>query len=191
MDVIKSVNPHYGEGKEYSTNCALCTTAALLGMRGYDVEAMPIDKTWRGPVDVFDFDYKNHDNYISPGNSSMNITGMDWWESRNNPNKFSTSLKKNTKIIDDKMKDWGTHSVAELAVGWKNGKYHSVVVYREKYRTTVMDFQTHSFYDLDNYINKVKKDRLKPTFMELKRMDNASIKQNIPDLDKMVKKKER
>ena len=87
-DALKSINPHWGEGKAYSYNCPLCTTAAALALRGYDVEAAPRDKVWRGFGDVFDFNWKNPDNFVSPA-SKVNYAGTDYRAIRANPDKFT------------------------------------------------------------------------------------------------------
>ena len=204
---IKSINPNYEdlslskkERKRYRENCALCTTAALLDMRGYDVEAMPRDTTksasgrdigWRGAVNVFDFDYNDFKSYIAPGSDRMNPTGMDWHKSIKNPNKFTRSLAKNADLVDKQMQAWGENSAAELIVGWKRGGYHSVVVFSDNGVTKVVDFQDGSKATVHDYMLNDERDTLSPSHMELKRLDNAPIKQNIKDLDKMVRKKER
>lgn len=38
-----SVNPHFGEGDAYSTNCQTCVVAYEMRCRGYDLEAKPFD----------------------------------------------------------------------------------------------------------------------------------------------------
>ena len=42
------VNPHYGEGQQYSINCQTCTLAYELRRRGFNIEAMgnPNDEVW-------------------------------------------------------------------------------------------------------------------------------------------------
>lgn len=48
-DAAAIANPHYSEGAEYQTNCACCVQAYELARRGYDVEALPSNRTvWMG-----------------------------------------------------------------------------------------------------------------------------------------------
>ena len=198
-NAARSINPNYGSGAEYSSNCALCSTAAMLSMRGYDVEAQKRDKEWRGPVDVFDFDYRNYDNYISPADSKMNVTGMKWADSQFNPNKFTKDTEKNVEIIENALNKWGNNSYGELIVGWSRGnRFHSVIAVNHAGKIKIIDFQTGETYTVKEYLSRTrttpsgrKKQRIKAGYLELKRMDNAPIKQNIPDLNKMVKKKVR
>ena len=207
--VMRLVNPNYinyqsyqrlGDGstvntseknrnKPYHGNCALCSVAGVLQLMGYDVEAMPRDKTWRGFDSVFDFDWNNHDNYIAPSARRLNYIGTDWWESRNNPNKAKQNLSQLSIQLDNKMQDWGEHSFAIMNVQWKGSrKSHAVVVYREKYHTTVMDFQNGQTQDIHQYIRTK---GIKPSSVGLYRMDNAKLKDNIKDLDKIVKFRKR
>ena len=171
----------------YRKNCALCSVAGVLQLMGYDVEAMPRDKTWRGFDNVFDFDWSNHDNFIAPSAKRINYTGTDYVESKVNPNKAKQTLDAVAQQVDSKMQDWGLHSYAIMNVQWKNSKKsHAVVVYREKYDTTVMDFQTGEIQSIKNYI---KTKGIKPSSIGLYRMDNVKIKDNIQDLDKIVKRR--
>ena len=63
--INKNINPNYGNGQEYSNNCALCSTVSELRHRGFlDLQAGPRDSTWRGAVDVFDISNLNPQDYI-------------------------------------------------------------------------------------------------------------------------------
>lgn len=207
--VMRLVNPNYvdswtyqrlGDGaftspaekqrnKPYHQNCALCSVAGVLQLMGYDVEAMPRDKTWRGFNDVFDFDWDNHDNFIAPSSSKVNYAGTDWYNSITNFNRAKTRATSLATQLDNQMKQWGEHSFAIMNVQWKGSrKSHAVVVYREKYHTTVMDFQNGQTQDIHQYIRTK---GIKPSSVGLYRMDNAKLKDNIKDLDKIVKFRKR
>lgn len=184
---IKSINPHYGEGSEYSYNCALCSVAGILSMMGYNVEAAPRDSVWRGFNSVFDFDWKNHENFVSPS-TSINYSGTNYIENFYNPNKFTGKSAGVAKTIDETMQKWGTHSMAIMNVKWKDGGAHAVVVYREKYTTTIIDFQNGETHSGVQAIKEYMSDT-QPTKTGLYRMDNAKIKSSIKDFDKIVVKK--
>ena len=54
----RKVNPHYGEGEEYSKNCQTCTLVYELRRRGFDIEAMgnPNREVWKivnGASEIF------------------------------------------------------------------------------------------------------------------------------------------
>lgn len=185
-DAIKSINPNYNTDEKYRKNCALCSAAALLAMRGYDVEAMPRDTEWRGSANVFDVNWKDYDNYIAP-NPSVNYAGEDYMSAYYNPNKFKGTYKTAANTIDTQMQKWGTHSAAELTVQWKSGKSHSLIVFREAHTTTVMDFQNGKTYVGKQQIADLLMKRTKPSYTMLVRYDNLPVKSNIKDLNKMVK----
>ena len=198
---MKIVNPNYKpysnltskgkeENKPYHKNCALCSVAGVLQLMGYDVEAMPRDTDWRGFDNVFNFDWKNHDNYVAPANQ-VNYSGTNWLDSRANPNKFNCRTSQSViNKLQDTMTRWGEHSFAIMNVKW-NGKSksgcHAVVVYKEKYATTIMDFQTGQTYS-GSSLQQFFKD-VSPGSVGLYRMDNAKLRDNIKDLDKIVKRR--
>ena len=198
-DLLHYVNPHYNDQsipyKErrqlYGKNCALCSVAGVLQIMGYDVEAMPRDKTWRGFNDVFEFDFKNYDNYLAPGNRNYQWSGTDYYTASNSTNTFSSRETANsaTTKIEKQMEKWGLHSTAIMNVKWKDSNTaHAVVVYQEKYRTTIFDFQTgETFSGHDQIVNFMKDTTASRT--GLYRLDNAKIKSDTPDIDKIVKKK--
>ena len=195
---MKIVNPNYKpyielsskgrkENEPYHKNCALCSVAGVLQLMGYDVEAMPKDTEWRGFDDVFNFDWKNHDNYVAP-NNKVNYSGTNWRDSRANPNKCKArTIEQAVDKITTTMTNWGEHSFAIMNFQWKNGSSHAVVVYKEKYATTIMDFQDGSTYS-GGQMAQLLRDA-KPGSIGLYRMDNAKLRDNIIDLDKIVKRR--
>lgn len=194
-DAIKSINPNYdafgGKANEpYHKNCALCSAAAVLALKGYDVEAMPRDIVWRGPDSVVDFDWTNYDNFVAPG-SYQRWAGGNYTEELINPNKFTGTYKTVARKLEDTMAKWGLHSYAEMKVKWKGGRgSHSIIVYQEKTGTTIIDFQNGRTYHGTEQIRNFMK-RVTPSKTALYRMDNAPVNANIQNLDKIVKIKGR
>lgn len=196
VNLANSVNPNYSTGKkEWRENCALCAVSGILNMMGYDTEAMPRDKKWRGFDDVFDFDWNNTDNFIAPA-ARINYSGTDYMASYNNPNKFGRSLTGTIDKIDEAMQNWGEGSYAIVNLKWSgkiiNGKRkrgaHTAVVYNDGGTTTLIDFQTHKIYTGKNQIFDYMQ-YASPSSTGLYRVDNTTVKSNIKDLDKIVKVK--
>ena len=200
-EAIQIINPNYKDewktssvpksDKElynmYGRNCALVTTAAALQLKGYDVEAMPRDTTWRGFDSVFNYKWTS-ENFKSPADTSRNYSGVPWKENFYNTNRFSASdVKGITSEISSQMSDWGTHSFAAMNVGWKGGGAHVIIVYQEKSQTTMIDFQTHSSYTVDEWFKAHPSAKLDS--IGLYRLDNQKINKKISDLDKIVKRR--
>ena len=189
------INPNYGKGYVYSINCALCTTAFALAARGYDVEAMPKDKTWRGFNSVFDVDYSNPDNYIvgnGVGHFLGSPTSWDIHLKYGVPKSDIPFAKKgasaNAALIESKMKQWGNGAVAAMSVKWKAGNSaHSVALVNDKGTIKIVDAQTgKSTTDIKGYLSQTR-----ANWTTVTRLDNAPVKQNIPSstLSKVVKVK--
>lgn len=208
-NLIKSiVNPEYDmfRSNKYSKNCALCTLASALRLKGYDVEAMPRDKDWRGPANVFDVDYSNKNNYILGSDQDRKYTGepskMVMRDSQGNKLKGLQLYHKNqyikdipvmpksasaaAKAINDKVKTWGNGAFGEMSVTWKGGKSaHSVLIFNENGKATIYDSQTHKVHrDVEKYLSGTM-----PRRTSIQRLDNAPVKSGIKDLDKMVKRR--
>lgn len=190
IEALRIVNPNYnmpGTGTDYTHNCALCTTAAALQLMGYDVEAMPRDKKWRGFDSVFDYVW-TPENFKSPKDKFENYTGIPWDENYHNTNRFTGSDANSVRSeIEAQMKSWGTKSFAAMNVAWKGGGAHVVIVYQEKHQTTVMDFQTHATYSVEQWFNA--HPNAKSESIGLYRLDNQKIKSSIKDVNKIVKRR--
>ena len=188
MDALRVVNPNYSPWNyEYSENCASCTTAAALQLMGYDVEAMPRDKKWRGFDSVFDYQW-TPENFKATADKYVNYSGVPWDENYTNTNRFSASSLDGIKSeITSQMKDWGVRSFAAMNVAWEGGGAHVLIVYQEKHRTTFMDFQTQRMYTVDDWFKSHPSAKLDS--IGLYRLDNQSIKKNIKDLHKIVKRR--
>ena len=191
-DALGIVNPYYnhpGTGTSYTTNCALCTTAAALQFMGYDVEAMPRDTTWRGFSDVFDFQW-TPENFKAPKNEMLNYAGVPWGKSYYNTNRF-TGGRVNTVAaeIESQMKSWGTNSFAAMSVCWRSGGSHSIFVYQSNSGTRIMDFQTHRSWPVSNWFATHRTAVLNS--IGLYRLDNQKIKSEIKDLDKIVRRRKK
>lgn len=203
------INNKYRDKNEeyykYHKNCALCTTAGVLQARGYDVEAMPRDKShWRGPGHVLEVDYSNTDNYII-GDSTHWSTGSPRYDKYSKkvtfkkdhndtlktftPDKEPQFMPKGAKAaaeaITEKVKGWGNGAVGELSVCWKDtNKWHSIMISNDHGSVFIFDAQ-------DNTVTTEIEHFLKDTFAKrttLVRLDNASLRQDCQnDLKKMVK----
>ena len=200
MQMLFSVNPHRGE-QAYNGNCAQCSAAALLNYEGYDLEAGPRDpKQERGVQTIWDFDFKNYDNYVSPSTptywSTFGGDRQNYYDSRSNPNKFPTRVPAVATKIVDTMNNWGTGARAELSLGWKTGGGHSVVVINEKTGPVVYDYQTKRAYrgrdEIQNYLQTANRGKgIKPGETMLVRVDNVPKKAHVDDatFNKMFKKR--
>ena len=196
------------EYKKYGWNCALCTTAAALQLMGYDVEAMPYDYAtdhWRGYNSVFDVDLSNSKNAIVPEYGWMWPSFLDpyskdpdkasgkenFFASKNNPNKFGDTSGTATLQIDNFIKDAGPYSFAALTVHWKSGSAHSMLAYRDKYRTYIFDFQSRRTYTGMDDMKKLM-DKTIPEHSMLTRLDNAKFRKDMTEAEvsKMVKKRQ-
>lgn len=188
-DYMKVVNPNYGSGREYSINCALVTSAAALQILGYDVEAMPRDKKWRGFDSVFDYEW-TPDNFKSPRDNMLNYSGVPWDENYTNTNRFKgTSVDSVVKEIKSQMSTWGDNSFAAINVAWKGGGAHVFIVSQRNGETTFMDFQTHRQGSPERWFNG-NKDFVRLDSIGLYRLDNQKIKtSNTKELSKIVKKR--
>ena len=178
-------------------NCALCVSATILNaVFGYDVEAMPRDKTWRGPDSLIDVDYSNPDNFMISG-SRYRLAGFPSRdeivnEYKVNPDDMPITPKGAnavSKTIIDKVKRWGEDSLGMLAVRWKGSGAHIITVFNQDGNVYGYDPQINRvIYDLKSYLATTVATRT-----DLARVDNATIKDNIDKntLDKMVKKRKK
>lgn len=186
------INPNYGKDSSYARNCALCAAAVPLYLRGYDVEAMARDKEWRGYDSVFDVDYHNTDNYILPSSKysfygTPSTRKLERQGVQNVPT-FSRGADKVAQQVIDKVKSWGDGSVAVLRVKWKNiSSSHAVNIVNNNGNVMLIDAQSGRKYN-SNYISQYLKITV-ANHTTLIRLDNAPVKQNIKDLNKMFKKR--
>ena len=199
------VNPNYAQNTLYRTNCALCATAVALQAMGYDVEAMPRDKSkWRGFDSVFDVDYTNTDNYFLAGSrvGMMGVPSVNYRGALNttdpndrlkmviidNPPRAARGADAVAKQIVDKAKGWGNGSVGVLNVKWKDrNSAHAINIINQNGNVYGYDAQSNRVItDLPKYLK-----RTTANHTTLVRLDNAPIRSNIKDLDKIVKKSNR
>lgn len=194
-----AINPHFntGNNREYNKNCALCTCAIALQARGYDVEAMPRDKRWRGPYTIFQYDYTNPDNFIigSAKNSWDNFEVTREMRRQFNSNrlregeyqKMPRGAKQAAEAIINKSKEWGSGSVAELSVDWKGtSTAHSVAVINQNGFVFIFDAQTNTILPEGMFARYLT--RTIASHTELVRLDNTPLKIGIEkELEKMVK----
>lgn len=188
------INPNYSQSSLYRTNCALCSTAFALNARGYDVEAQPRDTTWRGFGDVFQIDYGNTDNYIL-NSSAAGLSGVPGIRGikAQYPNLDISTIQKmprgSTAVarkIVSQMKSWGDGSIAVMNVKWKGGNSaHAVNVVNDKGVIRIVDSQNgRTTANLQSYLSQTVANHT-----QLVRVDNATVRTNIKNLDKMVKRR--
>lgn len=187
-EALSRVNPNYGNGDEYSTNCALCVSAAALQMMGYDVEAMPRSKTWRGFDSVFDYKWIP-ENFVSPNDRFVNYSGVPFDKNDNNTNRFTSSTVEGVmNQIELQMNTWGNKSFAAMNVSWMRRGAHVVIVRKDAFGVThVTDFQTHQDYTLQGWFKA--HPTAKPDSIGLYRLDNQRIRSSIKDVDKIIKRR--
>lgn len=187
-EALSRINPNYGQGDEYSSNCALCVTAAALQMMGYDVEAMPRSATWRGFDSVFDYKWVP-ENFVSPLDRRLNYMGVPYDKNDANTNRFTSSnLPDVISTIENQMNTWGNKSFAAMNVAWKGRGAHVVIVRQDSFGVThVTDFQTHQDYTLSSWFKAYPNAKLDS--IGLYRLDNQKIKSSITDVDKIVRRR--
>lgn len=170
------INPHWNDDnarKEgYKTNCSICTTATMMQMFGYDVEAgVQPDKGWVDPFSLFKPDLSNSDNYIMAGGADpfeLSDYNIKHWTSESlrtkypdmssdeitaKANQLASSATKMprgasaaSKAIDDKVQKWGNGAFGELSVTWSNGNSHSLFIFNDNGVVTIYDGQSNKSY---------------------------------------------
>lgn len=208
-DAMRVVNPNYDEwwwthpptdrdvGSDYykwGKNCALCSTAGVLQIMGYDVEAMPRDVTWRGFDSVFDYNWSDYSSYLVPGDvDKFNYSGTEYKYTSMNNNHSANSNSSVADVadkIDKQMQSWGVRSTAIMNVAWNNGGAHAIVALRGKTRSYILDFQTHKYYTVEGFF-KTFKNRIDPQSVGLYRMDNQKLKNSSSDAKKVVRRRKK
>ena len=190
------INPFFLHASAYKTNCALCTTAVALNLRGYDVEALPRDTTWRGFDSVFDVDYTNPDNYVvgdsryswqgSPSRREAERILYSAMVPTSELNTMPRGAESAANKVVSMMKKWGPGSVAAMSVRWKNANSsHSVSVINQNGNVFIYDAQSgKKITDIQSYMKRTVAVRT-----SLTRLDNAPVKEDFKDLDKIVQRR--
>ena len=197
------VNPNYNDAnakEDYRRNCALCTVATVLQAMGYDVEAMPRDVKWRGFDSVFEVDYTNTDNYMLSGSHRWHHTGYPSVNSYgrftrmidgkqvtiDNPPRAPKGPNAVARAIEEKVKSWGDGAVGQLSVSWKNStSSHAITVFNKNGNVVLYDAQSNRVIsDIPKYMS-----RTIAIQTSMVRLDNAKVRSDIKDLNKMVRKR--
>ena len=184
------------QNKLYHTNCALCTTAIVLQSHGYDVEAMPRDKKWRGCETIFDYDYDNPDNFLigsaRNGWDNFSITKRCISKAQQNDKEYQRmpiGARQASNAIVEKMKKWGSGAIAELSVDWKGAGAHSVSVINQGGTIFIFDGQVNRLIIGSTGIEAYLK-RTIASHTQLVRMDNVPLKDSpgiAAELSQMVR----
>ncbi len=163
---VEKTNPKYNEGGDYKINCANCAVAVELQQRGYDVQALPRDKSTK--IDRFWYNNKH-------GNGS-------WTDSFTEIDGASVGATRKANVeqkIAERMRSYGEGSRGVVFVEWdgySTGHYFNVsnengnILYADgqngatgdrvtKYFQNVKPSKTWLFRtddkDIDEYVRKV------------------------------------
>lgn len=143
------INPEYSPyEEEYSMNCAYCTAAYDLRMRGYDVEAMPYDPNtydanmetiseWYEDTSVEDWTYNS---WVMSDPDTGAVTFM-------NP----SEVFERTETVFEDMPDG---SYGQYCVYWDMGGGHSMTWEKQNGQTIIRDCQTNQTYTYDEWVKE-------------------------------------
>lgn len=130
---IEGVNPHYGEGRQWRTNCQRCVPTYEARARGYNVEAKP-RITRNDPI------------FGSP------VTPANWdFGCFKNPQPIQYSSKAD---IEAKMAEWGDGARAQINIAWAGGGAHTFTAVQENGHTKFLDPQ-HPSSDASQYFGRM------------------------------------
>ena len=192
------------------TNCSLCTTAGMLQLMGYDVEALPRDTLWRGASTVLDIDWTNYDNYLAPSadissrppvvllgkdpdimNREDRIRLYDNVDTvSRNPNTVGTTGRQLITNMRNFMQRQGVGAVAEISVSWRGqSSGHSMTVYQSENGTHIIDFQAGRVYTTDEELRNLFSRAVVGRTM-IHRIDNVPFQQGVEtELNRMVRRR--
>ena len=134
---MAACNPKYSKGGVYKSNCISCALANDLRLRGYDVEAAPIDTTSaiNGSLPVQLGFYKG-----------------EKLETFEVPSNLDTAIKQFIKNIVH----YGDGSRGILRIRWKNGDGHTAVWEVNNSSVVIRDPQNNTVVDLSDYLRRAK-----------------------------------
>lgn len=127
----------------YKQNCGFCTMAYDLRRRGYDVQAIPMPGYGIGNDTIADlYETKNHEkvtqSYISP------------WK-KDDGTREPASAEVYTDRLFDAFEQGGSGSSGEVHVDWFGGGGHSMAYQVVDGKGYVLDCQTNTMYDREDY----------------------------------------
>lgn len=171
-----------------SENCANCSAAYELRMRGYDVESQVRDDAYNGRGDRF-WDYFEDaevlcvygDGSTREANEKFNrkvwdgtATEKDCRKNMKETEFYNSTQRYSAKSLEKAIKNNNPPgSRGMIDVEWKNGGAHSIVYEVDKSgKVTIRDSQTYDTYSTSELANSVSKVRICRT-------DNLNIKKDI------------
>lgn len=207
------INPHFdddtNDGRRgipnHHNNCALCTAATIMQLKGYDVEAGIQDgHAHRDIADILKIDLdreETRDSLLLPSSKSdydwtrdslrnkldaeiqADNPSMEKWQRKE---LVDTKLKKYltpkgperaAKAVEDTVKSWPSGAYGELTVTWKGGNSaHSLFIYNDNGEVVIFDSQDNRRYSGRGTIQKVFAKGVNANATQVIRYDNAEIK---------------
>lgn len=133
---MQKANPHYGEGDEYSNNCATAVNAYALRLRGFDVTAKGNkgSSSIRNYVDFLEDRtswVSSHDNVFkvwknADGSNATPKYTADWMKDNGIDSMTGEDYK---KYFEETCKEEGVYI---LGLKWKGGTGHATILQRDK-----------------------------------------------------------
>lgn len=153
---VEAVNPKFNSGEKYQTNCCYCTLTTEMRCRGYDVEALPVNKKYKDYAYAAEFkDLAQFNGLFHPPVKPVYgiIIDKNKKEINTKPTKEKTEhFVKEVKSRFDKMPN---NARGELAVYyyWDNhNDGHSVFFEKtNEGKTVIIDSQSDNVYYFEDF----------------------------------------
>lgn len=186
---MDKVNEEYDPyNSKTSENCTNCSAAYELRMRGYDVEAKPVDDDYNGRGDrVYDYFEDAEKLYINADGSTTKADekferkvwgdGVTQRDVKKNQEAYDFYTKPKTyteKSIEKAITDNNPPgSRGFIDVTWNGGGGHSIVYEVDNAgKVTIRDSQTYDKYDVSELASRV-------STVQITRTDNLQVKRDI------------
>lgn len=198
MDKVNEAYDPYNSAT--SENCANCSAAYELRMRGYDVEAKAVDVKYNNRGDRFYDYFENAEVLCVYGDGSTHTANekyvrklwgdgtslWDDWTNKEDSDYYKNKQSYSSKSLEKAIKDNNPPgSRGMIDVDWKSGGAHSIVYEVDNSgKVTIRDSQTYDKYDVSELANKVGRVRICRT-------DNLQVKPSIKNAVETNTDKER